>query len=769
MAGVDNENNSSYDWVRAYSPDAAYQDSGGTSYLTARGAKPADFGEFRASQYNSVTEAAPKFTVIRMLNDVQPPDVATAIAVGHQGMLYRGVLDGGIWTWTPTTDENKDYVANTVSDVCVVNSTTAYACTGPSAAYGGSFHSNGGSILKTTNGGATWTAMRTAPYADMYLCPVPGDGLTQISFYDADHGWAVGKTAVGTAAAVVIKTDDGGNSWTDLKDYLPSGFTEARAVAAVDSTYAWVAGNTGLYQVTSNGQTWTQQSSQTSIRKLAMRNVQGQYKGWAIGPSGLLLHTINGADWHTETHSAGSADFRDLWVSPDCSRATVAYGNGRFLTYNSSEDSWNVDAGDLSAVKESVCINGSGDILAVCGKTLRGKASSGQWGDLYTIPDMNWRQRYLVCRLDGFPEDADQDGIPDDIKAMIDRSVASDGNGAGKFVLDWKVSEPNTIPRDNLIPLVGANNVVYNDTSTYLTRQQDVMGYSSPGHVHKPTANLVTTWGRPFNTWKPGGIGMFLTSFGAGDIREVAKVFGIERVYTGVEGNHLKFIFCGKAPDGSCAPAAYDAYNTHWVELYWIHTDGSEETLLSQTFNTEGVADMNLGGLTWPQTGSVRARVQFPNGDPHVGEYLLGSVTQPLTSTDQQNGAIFRLIVFAHPQISDLIREGAGGALGFVNEPFSYAMAESHYMFPRYAAGFTWAEAAYLGTERLGAQQVVLGDPLMAPYATPPSVSIISPDESRISGVIPIVVEAQSNPPEVGLKRVEFWLTNGSGFAKRLG
>ncbi|MDO8587834.1 MAG: YCF48-related protein [Armatimonadota bacterium] len=289
MAGVDNENNSSYDWVRAYSPDAAYQDSGGTSYLTARGSKPADFGEFRSSQYNSVTEAAPKFTVVRMLNDVQPPAISTAIAVGHQGMLYRGVLDSGIWTWTPTIDENKDYVANTVSDVCVVNSTTAYACTGPSAAYGGSFHSNGGSVLKTIDGGLTWTAMRTAPYADTYLCPVPGDGLTQISFYNADNGWAVGKTAVGAAAAVVIKTYNGGNSWTDLKDYLPSGFTEARAVAAVDSTYVWVAGNTGLYRVTDNGQTWTEQKldqvSITTIRRLAIRNVQGQYKGWAIGPS----------------------------------------------------------------------------------------------------------------------------------------------------------------------------------------------------------------------------------------------------------------------------------------------------------------------------------------------------------------------------------------------------------------------------------------------------------------------------------------------------
>ncbi|HET6456700.1 MAG TPA: hypothetical protein VFI02_20045, partial [Armatimonadota bacterium] len=78
-----------------------YGDDGGTSYLAARGEKPTDFSEFRASAFNEQVETPPNFKIIRFT------DPTHAIAGGEQGMLYGGELAGGQWTWTPALDENK--------------------------------------------------------------------------------------------------------------------------------------------------------------------------------------------------------------------------------------------------------------------------------------------------------------------------------------------------------------------------------------------------------------------------------------------------------------------------------------------------------------------------------------------------------------------------------------------------------------------------------------------------------------------------------------
>jgi uncharacterized protein (TIGR03790 family) len=61
--------------------------------------------------------------------------------------------------------------------------------------------------------------------------------------------------------------------------------------------------------------------------------------------------------------------------------------------------------------------------------------------------------------------------------------------------------------------------------------------------------------------------------------------------------------------------------------------------------------------------------------------------------------------------VADLIREGASGVKGYVYEPYSSSMANSTYLFDRYAAGFNLAESYYMASRYFSWMDVVVGDP----------------------------------------------------------
>jgi len=68
--------------------------------------------------------------------------------------------------------------------------------------------------------------------------------------------------------------------------------------------------------------------------------------------------------------------------------------------------------------------------------------------------------------------------------------------------------------------------------------------------------------------------------------------------------------------------------------------------------------------------------------------------------------------------IGDLIAQGAAGAKGYVSEPFTTAMARADILFERYTTGFTLAESFYMASPQVRWKDLVVGDPLCAPYAS---------------------------------------------------
>lgn len=66
--------------------------------------------------------------------------------------------------------------------------------------------------------------------------------------------------------------------------------------------------------------------------------------------------------------------------------------------------------------------------------------------------------------------------------------------------------------------------------------------------------------------------------------------------------------------------------------------------------------------------------------------------------------------------IADLIEQGVTGVKGYVSEPYTFALARPQILFERYVSGFNLAESFYMASPVVKWKDVVIGDPLCAPY-----------------------------------------------------
>jgi len=67
--------------------------------------------------------------------------------------------------------------------------------------------------------------------------------------------------------------------------------------------------------------------------------------------------------------------------------------------------------------------------------------------------------------------------------------------------------------------------------------------------------------------------------------------------------------------------------------------------------------------------------------------------------------------------IADLIKVGVTGVKGYVSEPYADALCRADILFDRYTDGYTLAESFWMSTPYLFWKDMVVGDPVCAPYA----------------------------------------------------
>jgi photosystem II stability/assembly factor-like uncharacterized protein len=166
------------------------------------------------------------------------------------------------WNW-----QNPLPTGNELRSVNFPNATTGYAV----GAYG--------TILKTTNAGASWQIIRDNDAGILY----------SVSFTDALNGVAVGSK--------ILKTTDGGTTWTEIPNISNQIL---RSVKFVNATVGYAAGNSGtILKTTDAGQNWVAQTANTTTALFSVSFVNEDI-GYIVGSDaeGKLFKTVNGgADW----------------------------------------------------------------------------------------------------------------------------------------------------------------------------------------------------------------------------------------------------------------------------------------------------------------------------------------------------------------------------------------------------------------------------------------------------------------------------------------
>jgi len=292
----------------------------------------------------------PRLTVLETgttndLFSVSFPDERTGFAAGVDGTILATVDGGATWT---------------ASDA-PLNQTTSQISQGPRTgdlvhrehlsgvwfvdALNGHVVSTDGSVLSTTDGGASW-ARRTLPRPTDYPAARRPDGafpptwqFTAVHFVDRDHGWAVGPEGM------ILATTDAGRTWayqgnqsfgelsavrfSDRENGHAVGFLGQRADKAVFVTVA----------TTDGGRTWEPRSAPEFRRRLPSYNFASVWfldarRGYAVGNQGRIVVTRDGGrSWRLQR--GGGADVLNGVVFADARRG-VATGVVNFEGYQRS-------------------------------------------------------------------------------------------------------------------------------------------------------------------------------------------------------------------------------------------------------------------------------------------------------------------------------------------------------------------------------------------------------------------------------------------------
>jgi photosystem II stability/assembly factor-like uncharacterized protein len=169
--------------------------------------------------------------------------------VSGYSTLYRTTDGGDNWdTLTVASGSTPGYYEESNSNVTFINSTTG-------------FFGRKGHIFKTIDRGDTWT---DAPI-DNHTMP------TQIQFVSDSIGYFISATdTFGVHSHILYKTTDGGNSWLDLTNELPTAGIWSLFFS--DENTGYLAGSTGILKTTSGGETIT------SVKEIYNASIPSGYK-----------------------------------------------------------------------------------------------------------------------------------------------------------------------------------------------------------------------------------------------------------------------------------------------------------------------------------------------------------------------------------------------------------------------------------------------------------------------------------------------------------
>ncbi len=242
-------------------------------------------------------------------NSVHFVDAMNGWVVGHNGTILH-TTNGGVGA----TAEIVGHTANSNGERIIHNPAWNHQTSGVNTflnsvhfvdAMNGWVVGNRGTILHTTNGGATWTSQTTDAVRNALAPGDPAITLESVHFVDAMNGWVVGHNGT------ILHTINGGTTWT--AQTVDDSFTNhLQSVHFVDAMNGWAVGNrTGtsgtqdIIRTTDGGSTWVKSEFDSGVNVLLLNSLHfaDAKNGFVVGNSFnfspyavrlVILHTTDG-------------------------------------------------------------------------------------------------------------------------------------------------------------------------------------------------------------------------------------------------------------------------------------------------------------------------------------------------------------------------------------------------------------------------------------------------------------------------------------------
>jgi photosystem II stability/assembly factor-like uncharacterized protein len=189
--------------------------------------------------------------------------------VGGPAVLLTSPDGGATW-------KSKDMKAQAgmILDVKFLDAHTGFLC----AATDAEVERSHALILKTTDGGETWTKKyeSSRPFEDVWKCAFPSASVGYATVQSYDERKEVTKR-------YVAKTVDGGETWMELL-LVDDARVQEFGIGFLDESTGWVGAMPGGFQTIDGGKTWSSVELGKATNKVRLlKTPQGGAVGYAIG------------------------------------------------------------------------------------------------------------------------------------------------------------------------------------------------------------------------------------------------------------------------------------------------------------------------------------------------------------------------------------------------------------------------------------------------------------------------------------------------------